>query len=119
MVHWALVEKGFELWLHPGSQVWQARSDLTLATALRERYVWGRSFAGTRARTIGSTRCVVYAFLSFLLPFILTLRITREGVKRKRHLGRLFSSLPLILILNGAWAVGELIGYLTRDPGSV
>ena len=79
VVHWALVEKGFELWLHPGSQVWQARSDLTLATALRERYVWGRSFAGTRAQTIGSARCVVYAALSFLLPFILDCRASRNN----------------------------------------
>jgi len=116
VVHWALVEKGFELWLHPGSQVWQARSGLTLGKALRERYVWGRSFAGTRARTIGPARRIVYAILSCLLPFVLTLRVTRESVKRKRYLGRLFAALPLILILHGVWALGEGVGYLKGRP---
>jgi hypothetical protein len=52
-VHWAMIAAGFDLCTTPRVMVWQARSGLVLGAALRERFVWARSFAGTRARLIG------------------------------------------------------------------
>ncbi|HET6278550.1 MAG TPA: hypothetical protein VFG08_07195 [Candidatus Polarisedimenticolia bacterium] len=51
--------------------------------------------------------------------FVLTLRVVRAGLQRRRHLGRLCAALPLVLILHGVWSLGECVGYLSRDPGSI
>lgn len=117
MVHWALAEAGYELWLTPASQVWQARTGLTLGSALNERYVWGRSFAGTRARGVPATKRLVYLAFSFVLPFLLTARIVRGALARKRGLGRFLFALPIVFLLQAVWAWGEFVGYLTKDPG--
>jgi Glycosyl transferase family 2 len=117
IVHWALVAQGHELWLHPGSVVWQQRGDLTPGLALRERFVWGRSFAGTRVAAAPFARRMAYAAASLLLPALLTLRLARGVVARRRTLGRFAACLPWIVALETVWAAGELCGYLTRDPG--
>ncbi|NNE44884.1 MAG: glycosyltransferase, partial [Gemmatimonadetes bacterium] len=75
VVHGALVERGHEIWLTPHSQVWQKRVGLTLGWALRERYVWARSYAGTRVRDTPLPKRLVFAAGTAILPFLLTLRL--------------------------------------------
>ncbi len=115
-VHWAMVDAGFELCTTPRVVVWQARGELPLGVALRERFVWARSFAGTRARMIGARRFVLAA-LSPLLPLVMTWRLAKDAIQRRRHAGRFVTCLPLILVLESVWAWGEFVGYLTADPG--
>jgi hypothetical protein len=115
-VHWAMVAAGFELCTTSKVVVWQARGDLELGAALRERYVWARSFAGTRARMIGAKRFVLAA-LSPLLPFVMTLRLAKTAFQRGRYKSQFVRSLPLILVLQTWWAFGEFVGYATADPG--
>jgi hypothetical protein len=117
IVHDALVARGLELWLHPGSLVWQERGELSAARALQERRVWGRSFAGTRVQGAPLARRLAYAAASVLLPALLTLRLARGVVRRRRTLRRFAACLPWIVVLQCAWALGELAGYLTADPG--
>jgi GT2 family glycosyltransferase len=117
-VHWAMVDAGFELCTTPRVIVWQARSDLALGSALRERFVWARSFAGTRARMVGSPMRWIYALLSPLLPLVMTWRLARTAFQRGRYKGRFVRALPLIVILQTVWGAGELVGYVTADPGS-
>jgi hypothetical protein len=112
-VHWALSDAGYELCLTPRVQVWQARSGLTLAAALQERFVWARSFAGTRAGLAGQPSRWVLAALSPLLPVVMTWRICRGTLQRRRHRGQLVRALPLILLLQTVWACGEGAGYIT------
>jgi hypothetical protein len=116
-VHWAMVEAGFELCTTPRVVVWQRRSKLTLGGALRERFVWARSFAGTRARMAGSPKRWIYAALSPLLPPLMTARLARTALSRGRHVGRFAAALPLIVALQCVWALGEFVGYVTADPG--
>jgi GT2 family glycosyltransferase len=116
-VHWAMVAAGFELCTTPRVVVWQARSGLTLGDALRERFVWARSFAGTRARMAGGAKRWIWAALSPLLPLVMTLRLARTAFARGRHVGRFVAALPLIALLQAVWALGELVGYVTADPG--
>ena len=63
-VHQALVERGRPIWLTPRITAWQNRVEMTLGEALKERYVWGRAFAGIRfdGSTVG--RRLIYAGLS-------------------------------------------------------
>jgi hypothetical protein len=116
-VHDALVKAGFELRTTPRVVVWQARTDLRWREALHERFVWARSFAGTRARLIGGRR-LVYAVLTPLLPAVMTWRLVTLTLRRGRHRRRLALTLPIILLLQCAWAAGEAAGYLTADPDS-
>lgn len=115
-VHWGMVSAGFELRTTPRVVVWQARSGLSFGAALRERFVWARSFAGTRARMIGAKRFLLAA-LSPLLPVVMTARLARTALQRGRHTAKFFASLPLIVVLQAVWAAGEFVGYVTADPG--
>jgi GT2 family glycosyltransferase len=117
IVHDALVAAGFEVILTPRSVVAQARSGLTLRAAFRERFVWGRSYAGTRVANTSGGRRAIFAGASFLLPFLLTLRLVRASFAKKRELGRFLTCLPLVFLLQVAWALGEFAGYTTGDPG--
>jgi hypothetical protein len=118
MVHDALVARGHEIWLTPRSLVHQTRAGLTLAWALRERFVWARSFAGTRVRGAPLPKRLVFAGGCALLPFLLTYRLAAGARQRGRDLGGFATALPLIFVLQSLWALGELVGDLTGDPGA-
>jgi len=117
IVHGALVARGFEILLTRKSEVAQVRSGLRLGAALRERFVWGRSYAGTRVAGAPLARRAIFAAISFLLPFLLTLRLLRGTLARKRDIGRFLACLPLVFLLQLGWAFGEFVGYATGDPG--
>jgi hypothetical protein len=117
VVHGALVAAGFEIVLTRRSVVSQVRTGLRLSPALRERFVWGRSYAGTRVAGASPARRALLAAASGLLPFVLTLRLARAALARKRELGRFLACLPLVFLLQIAWAAGEFAGYATGDPG--
>lgn len=114
--NWELRRRGETLMSEPRMVVKQTRT-LRLLPALRERFVWGRSFAGTRATEITLTQRVMFAGLSFLLPAILTWRIVSQALRRRRHLDKLAQALPLIFLLEIIWSFGELAGYVTQDTG--
>jgi hypothetical protein len=111
IVHGALARDGGELWLTPSAVVWQARSGLTWGEALRERYVWGRSYAASRVAGAGAVRRLVFAAFAPLLPFLLTARLVGGARRRGREVARAVLSAPLLWVLNAAWSVGELAGY--------
>lgn len=113
-VNWELRRSGFDLELNPEMVVHQTRQRLRFIPALRERFVWGRSFAGTRAQEISNGRRVMYAALSFLLPFILSTRILIQGHRKGRHVSKLLASLPIVFLLEIFWSIGEFVGYVTR-----
>jgi hypothetical protein len=115
-VHWALLAAGFELRQTPRVVVWQRRRGLGVAAALRERFVWAKSFAGTRARLEGPARRALYAALSPLLPFVLTGRLARRSLLRGPSRGRFLAALPLVFLLQSSWALGELAGYVAGRP---
>jgi GT2 family glycosyltransferase len=116
-VHWAMVDGGFELRNAPRAVVWQARGGLTLKAALRERFVWARSFAGSRARLVPPPKRWLYAVLSPLLPIVMSWRLWRITTTRGTCQARFVRALPLIVALQGIWAIGECAGYVTADPG--
>jgi hypothetical protein len=116
-VNWELRRRGETLRLNPRMVVHQQRSTLRLPQALRERYVWGRSFAGTRATEVSSLKRITFAAFSFLLPLLLTSRILMRGLGKRRHLVKLLTSLPLVFLLEVIWSVGEFVGYATKRTG--
>lgn len=112
-VNWEIQRRGGRLRLDPDMVVYQTRRTLRFAPALKERFVWGRSFAGTRAAEVTSLRRLIFAAFSFVLPFLLTARIVVQGLQKRRHVGRLLQALPLVFLLQVFWALGEFVGYVT------
>jgi hypothetical protein len=87
-----------------------------LSTALAERYVWGRSYAGTRFARGQVGQRLRYALMAPLLPFVLTFRYLSAAWAKRHPKGRLLLASPLVFCLSTAWAVGEWMGYVTGKP---
>lgn len=117
-VNAALAARGETLALSPEVVVVQHREGLRPVEALVERFVWGRSYAATRAAAGTGGRRALRAALTPALPPLLILRMTRVVADRGR-LGREFlAALPWIALLTGSWSLGELAGYLTGRPAA-
>jgi len=118
-VHQALVEHGWPIWLTPRGTAWQHRVDMTLAEALKERYIWGRAFAGIRFDDGSLGRRLLYAILTPALPILLTFRLIRRAASGRHRLGDLLPALPYISLLTSIWASGEFVGYATGRASSI
>lgn len=116
-VHAALEARGGTLWMAPQLMVRQRRA-LTLDHALWDRFAFGRLFGSTRVRGVPTGKRLVYAALTPLLPVLLTVRLFRHVLHKRRHRLVFAGALPFILLLAAAWACGECTGYLTgrADP---
>ena len=117
VVNGALLAAGKKVTLRPDIVVYQHRSDLTLGSALHERYVWGRSYAATRSALLSPSRRLIYVALSPLLPLLIMSRMTVTVWKRHRLFGKFLSVAPLTALLTCSWSAGECIGYIASRAG--
>lgn len=112
VVNGALIDRGSEVLLDPKIVVHHHRTDLRLSFAVRERFIWGRSYAVTRSKIIGHPKRYLYAALSSALPIILLARMGRTAVTRGRNFPAFVRSVPYLIPLLISWSVGEMVGYL-------
>jgi hypothetical protein len=112
-VNSALRVRGEKLATAPDVVVFQQRQNLRLAAALKERFVWGRSYAATRAGLTGVPKRAFLAVFSPALPLLMVARMTVMAWRKRRTLGRFLQALPLTSALAVSWSWGELTGYLT------
>jgi hypothetical protein len=112
VVHGALIDRGEEVVLDPDIVIHHHRPDLGLSFALKERFIWGRSYAVTRSMIIGDAKRYLYALLSLGLPVLLLARIGRTARRRGRHFGDFVRAVPFLVPLLASWSLGETIGYL-------
>ena len=115
-VNGELMSRGEKLALSSGVVVYQYRSNLRLTSALKERLVWGRSYAATRSKLMGRVRRLVLAGLSPALPVILLWRMVKIVAQRRRCTGPFLKALPLTVALTVSWSYGEFLGYCTGRP---
>ncbi len=115
-VNAALRARGRRLALEPRMIVYQHRLGLTIGGALRERFIWGRSYGAARTRHASAARRMLYAAGSALIPLVRLARATGNALRKRRRLGRYITALPLIVLLTIAWSVGELAGYVFGRP---
>lgn len=83
-----------------------------LSAFLKRRFYHGRCFAGMRLTQLSPAQRALYAAGTPLLPAILLLRTLRRLVPKRRYVGKLAASLPVIALAVGAWSVGEAVGYI-------
>lgn len=112
-VNSALIENGGSLTLSPDMIAYQYRENLNPLDAIKERYIWGRSYAGTRCEQLSLAKRFIYALLSPLLPIVLVSRMTLKVINQGRCIGIFLKVLPLTIVLTISWSLGELVGYIT------
>jgi hypothetical protein len=79
---------------------------------LTQRFHFARSYAGMRRVDQSPVQRVIYSIGSLALPAILTLRVARTVLCKRRHLGRFVVAAPLVVLFHTIGACGEMIGYL-------
>lgn len=112
IVNGRLMSLGEKVVLRPDVILYQNRRRLRFGEALLERYIWGRSYAATRNSLLTLPKRILYAVLSPALPFVLALRIGGVAWNRRRCFGKYLAALPIILLLQISWSLGEGTGYL-------
>jgi hypothetical protein len=112
-VNCALRARGEKLTFAPGAVLYQRRCGLSLRGALRERYVWGRSYGATRARLAGAMPRLFWSVFALALPVLITARMTVSAWKKHRTMPQFLKALPLTTALVLSWSCGELTGYWT------
>jgi hypothetical protein len=112
-VNAALRARGERVVLSSTAIVYQNRLGLTLGPALRERFVWGRSYAATRAGLSNGSRRIFWAVFSPVLPLLMLARMTLLAWHKRRTMGAFVRAFPLTAALIVSWSWGELTGYLT------
>jgi len=117
-LHAALLGAGHTLWLSPDIVVYQHRTGLTLSRTMRERYVWGRYFAGNRISGKSPVVRLAFCAMTLTVPGIILLKKTRDIITRQRHGGAFLRALPATLLLILCWTWGEFTGYLTARPSA-
>ena len=114
----ALRAKGDKVILAPTAVVSQHRLGLTLGSALKERHVWGRSYAASRSKLATTGKRLFWGAFSPALPLLMLTRMTLMAWKKRRTWGAFVKAFPLTAILIVSWSCGEFIGYITGRPYS-
>lgn len=92
------------------------RKSVQLIPYLLHRFHNGRCFAGMRLRELSRSRRAFYMVMAPALSIVLTGRMLRKTLRKRRHLTALVLALPIVLLAILCWALGELCGYL-MGPG--
>jgi len=98
--------------------LYQHRQGLRLKAVLEERFVWGRSYAATRASLTGAPQRVFWALFAPLLPGLIVARMALMVWKKRRTLAAFMKALPLTAILTLSWSWGEFVGYMSGRTSS-
>jgi hypothetical protein len=109
-VHRRLADDGVVLWQAPELVVTQGRS-AGFAAFVGQRFRHGRSHGRQRGARAGRTENLVRVLASPLVPLVMTLRIARLVLEKRRHRGRLLFALPFVFAFNVAWALAEGLGH--------
>lgn len=108
--HWQLASRDARL-IRDGSLVVVLRKRFTFWEFVRERFDYGRSFAAQRMAGASTARRVAFTAGCLVLPAVVMIRIVRDVLPKRRHVGRLLLSLPYLAAFSCVWAAGEAAGY--------
>jgi hypothetical protein len=86
---------------------------------LTQRFHFARSYAGMRRTDQGWPMRLVYVAGSMLLPALLSLRVARTALGKRRHLARFALCFPLVALFLTVGSCGEMVGYLVGPGGSL
>ena len=110
-VHRALASRGVALRQTPKLVVHQGRSAGFSAFAA-QRLRHGRAYGQQRGVRFSTARNVVGVVASPLVPILMSYRVVRLVLRKRRYRARLAIALPAVLAFNSLWALAEARGYL-------
>jgi len=84
---------------------------------MSQRFHYSRSFAGMRRERTSLAGRVFYLCTSPFIPGLMLWRMTKDVLRKKRHVEKFLFSTPLLALFMVSYAAGELVGYL-RGPGA-
>lgn len=116
-VHDELQRRGHDLYLMPSAVVYHNKNYL-MNDALTQSYHHARAFAAKRILNAPTSRRVIFAMTSLILPILLPSRIAAGIFRKGRHLKELMKSMPYLLLLLTGWSYGEFCGYLFGEGNS-
>ena len=108
-LHPHLQRSGFDLYCAPGVTLDHVK-DFDLHEFLSQRWHYSRSHAGMRNAELGAKRAV-YALGSPALVPLLTWRIARNVLRKRRHRLTFALAAPLVVLYVATWSLGEAVGY--------
>lgn len=79
---------------------------------LRQRYLFSRAFAGSRAKVLPASRRLTYLVAAPLVPVMLWARMASRVWRKRCHVGKFVGSLPLLIPALVVLVAGEWMGYL-------
>ena len=107
------------LWFNPKMIILQRRG-IRFKNALQDRFDFGRLFGSGRVKHQSMPVRIVYSLMALCLPPLTVGRVALAVIQKKRCFGKFIQALPIIILLNSVWALGECIGYLTgTSPSSL
>lgn len=87
------------------------------AAFARQRTAHGRLYGHQRGAHFGRGRNLVGVLASPVVPFLMTLRVYRELVSRRRLGVRTLLALPVVFTFNVVWAIAEARGHADMVVG--
>lgn len=115
LVHAFFLDRGEELYLSSDLVVEHTRPPATLAYLVPERFHWGQLFGYIRSMQFTPRQRILFSLASPLIPPVLWVR--HGMIQWKKGNGwRYLRALPLVMILTTSWTLGEVRGYVTRQP---
>ena len=117
-LHGAMLRDGVTLMMQPDIVVGH-KMHYTFQSYLSQRFLYSRSFAGARVREAPLSKRLVYGAAACALPPVLLYRTVQRIVSKKRHLGHLVKSLPMLSVFVVSWAAGEAVGYIMGAGNSL
>jgi hypothetical protein len=116
VINEALRQSGQALWFDPAMVVYEQRN-LSIVSAIRDRFSFGRLFGSTRVSGSTPLRRLAWTGAALLMPPVLVMRVIGNLRRRGRHLDQLTRCLPSLAVIATAWMAGEAVGYLTGTAG--
>lgn len=83
----------------------------TFGLYLSQRFLYSRSFAGSRVRGAPLHKRLLMGCIAFALPPLVYFRVVRNVMSKGRHLTELRRSLPMLVPFSISWGAGEIVGY--------
>jgi hypothetical protein len=109
-LHDAMRADGVKLICRPDIVVGH-KKHYTFGEYLSQRYLYARSYAGARVREASFLTRLAYGGAALILPVLLFYRTVSRIIAKRRHVGYLIASLPLLGIFVTSWGLGEVVGY--------
>ena len=83
----------------------------TFGLYMAQRYLYSRSYAGARTADAPFSKRLAMGAAAFALPPLVFVRVVKNIVSKRKHLGHLVKSLPMLVAFAMSWGAGEIVGY--------